>query len=63
MPPEVHDETSGQGRKAEEDLWVEFESGADVGDPAPALDQDRYVNEILEEAARDLLKKYAEKRK
>ncbi len=28
-----------------------------------ALDQDRYVNELLEEAARDLLKKYAEKRK
>ncbi len=28
-----------------------------------AVDQDRYVNELLEEAARDLLKKYAEKRK
>lgn len=28
-----------------------------------ALDQDRYVNELLEEAAQDLLKKYAEKRK
>ncbi len=27
-----------------------------------ALDQDRYVNELLEEAARDLLKKYAKKR-
>ncbi len=28
-----------------------------------ALDQDRYVNELLEEAARDLLKKYREKNK
>lgn len=28
-----------------------------------ALDQDRYVNELLEEAARDLLKKYGEKKK
>ena len=28
-----------------------------------ALDQDRYVNELLEEAARDLLKKYADKEK
>lgn len=28
-----------------------------------ALDQDRYVNELLEEAARDLLKKYSDKRK
>ena len=28
-----------------------------------ALDQDRYVNELLEEAARDLLKKYQEKKK
>ena len=27
-----------------------------------ALDQDRYVNELLEEAAKDLLKKYKEKR-
>ena len=27
-----------------------------------ALDQDRYVNEMIEEAARDLLKKYREKR-
>ena len=28
-----------------------------------ATDEDKYVNEILEEAARDLLKKYREKRK
>lgn len=28
-----------------------------------ALDQDRYVNEIMEEAAKDLLKKYREKGK
>ena len=28
-----------------------------------ALDQYRYVNELLEEAARDLLKKYGEKKK
>ncbi len=28
-----------------------------------ALDQDRYVNEMIEEAARDLLKKYREKGK
>lgn len=28
-----------------------------------ALDQDRYVNEVIEEAAQDLLKKYREKRK
>lgn len=27
-----------------------------------ALDQDRYVNEVIEEAARDLLKKYRDKR-
>lgn len=27
-----------------------------------ALDQDRYVNEMIEEAAKDLLKKYREKR-
>ena len=27
-----------------------------------ALDQDRYVNELLEEAARDLLTKYMRKR-
>jgi len=26
-----------------------------------ALDQDRYMNEMIEEAARDLLKKYKEK--
>jgi len=26
-----------------------------------ALDQDRYVNEMIEEAAKDLLKKYREK--
>ena len=26
-----------------------------------ALDQDRYVNEVIEEAAKDLLKKYREK--
>jgi hypothetical protein len=26
-----------------------------------ALDEDRFVNELLEEAARDLLKKYREK--
>ena len=28
-----------------------------------ALDQDRYVNELLEEAARDLLKKYTSAKK
>lgn len=28
-----------------------------------ALDQDKYVNELLEEAALDLLRKYVEKRK
>lgn len=28
-----------------------------------ALDQDRYVNEMIEEAAKDLLKKYREKGK
>jgi hypothetical protein len=28
-----------------------------------ALDQDRYVNDMIEEAARDLLKKYGEKAK
>lgn len=28
-----------------------------------ALDQDKYVNELLEEAARDLLKKYRDKSK
>jgi hypothetical protein len=28
-----------------------------------ALDQDRYVNEMIEEAAKDLLKKYREKAK
>lgn len=28
-----------------------------------ATDEDKYVNEMLEEAARDLLKKYREKRK
>ncbi len=28
-----------------------------------ALDQDRYVNELLEEAARDLLRKYRDVRK
>lgn len=28
-----------------------------------ALDQDRYVNELLEEAARDLLKKYKDKQR
>ena len=28
-----------------------------------ALDADRYINELLEEAMRDLLKKYREKRK
>ncbi|ALA60182.1 hypothetical protein [Nitrospira moscoviensis] len=28
-----------------------------------ALDEDRYVNEMLEEATRDLLKKYKEKAK
>ena len=27
-----------------------------------ALDQDRYVNEVIEEAAKDLLKKYRDKR-
>jgi metal-responsive CopG/Arc/MetJ family transcriptional regulator len=27
-----------------------------------ALDQDRYVNDMIEEAARDLLKKYRDKR-
>jgi hypothetical protein len=26
-----------------------------------AFDQDRYVNQVIEEAARDLLKKYREK--
>lgn len=63
MPPEVHDETSGQGGKTEKDLWVELESAVDVEIQHLAVDQDRYVNELLEEAARDLLKKYAEKRK
>lgn len=28
-----------------------------------ALDEDRFVNELLEEAAKDLLKKYGERRK
>jgi hypothetical protein len=43
------------GMRLEKDLMLQLQH--------LALDEDRYINELLEEAMRDLLKKYREKRK
>lgn len=42
---------------------VRFERSLMVQLQHLATDQDKYVNQLLEEAAKDLLKKYREKRK
>ncbi len=63
MPPEVTMKSQEKAEKPRKTFGLSLNRELMLEIQHLALDQDRYVNELLEEAARDLLKKYSDKRK
>ena len=63
MPPEVTMKSKEKPEKVRKTFGLSLNRELMLEIQHLALDQDRYVNELLEEAARDLLKKYGEKKK